>query len=975
MFILYQSIISVYSSNNTCHLNNDSISINTFLSNRSATCSKFNIGNGVFILKENSTTNIFSNRSSLTITGNGNTIIECAYNAGFAFKNVSDMELKNITFHKCGMVFNSTSENPNSPDTTLTSKAALLFQYCINVSLKSVVVKNSDGVGVQMYNTKGTVNILYSTFTENKIKEPNITSGGGGVYIEFSLCDPGTNGNRCISTNANFTANATYEISFSNFTNNTATVTNPEEVSFLRSGYYTHFAFGRGGGLSVYIKGNASCNTFKIESCHFEDNVALFGAGMFVELQDASTHNMFTIQNSLYISNKVISIPLGYTGTSGGGVMLDYVIFSPQKRVVLNNSAIFINSNFTGNAAYNGGGFSFHSSKETKVSKPTNVLHFTRCHWSCNTARLGAAIDLGIQHSSENGQLVKPLFRNCTFINNKVTGFTIDDRNDTYGITDRGSARTSGGYWPGAGAMYLDALTVDFEGNVTFVNNIGGAIVAIDAGINVHQNACVNFTNNHAESGGALYLAGYSWISVSPHVQVSLINNSAREYGGAIYYRKSGEHDLMSSANCFIRYTQDTVGPYQWNVSFQFDDNCASVNTADPTEKKKGDAIYTTTVVDCAWNGSFNFASNATLKEIFLKWPNFTFNSRHNLCTSYIQTAARTVRYNGSSNTSLSITPGEVFKFPFMALNDFDELTSTIFMIYSDNKDVFIPNPVVQTNGRVSLKTNNVGNTFYLQFETINNRKHVGYILVTVKNCPMGYVLHNNACECITSNKSNSYEGLAYCNSSGLEIYIRPGYWAGYVGQFFSTYACPFTYCIETSSPIELNNNSDVLCNNRMGRLCGDCKDGYGLSVGTLDCVNCTGSHVTAWIILITTTYVPITIVFILLLVLNINLAVGPIHSFIFFCQVFPAVSLDNNHWGDYSSTITVINDIHSAIINVMSLKFGMYFTTSYCLFPSMNNMDYYLLQYVSALYPLFIMAIILSIIRYCPGCTPARYL
>ena len=58
-----------------------------------------------------------------------------------------------------------------------------------------------------------------------------------------------------------------------------------------------------------------------------------------------------------------------------------------------------------------------------------------------------------------------------------------------------------------------------------------------------------------------------------------------------------------------------------------------------------------------------------------------------------------------------------------------------------------------------------------------------------------------------------------------------------------------------------------------------------------------------------------------------------------------------------------------------MSLKFDLYFTTNYCLAPSMNAMDYYLLQYASALYPLLIMLIILSIIRYCPGCIPAKYL
>ena len=64
------------------------------------------------------------------------------------------------------MVFNSTSENPNSIDATLSSKAALLFEYCNNVTLTSITVNSSDGVGIQMYNTIGTISISHSVFSE-----------------------------------------------------------------------------------------------------------------------------------------------------------------------------------------------------------------------------------------------------------------------------------------------------------------------------------------------------------------------------------------------------------------------------------------------------------------------------------------------------------------------------------------------------------------------------------------------------------------------------------------------------------------------------------------------------------------------------------------------------------------------------------------------------------------------------------------
>ena len=112
------------------------------------------------MLEENNATNIFTNsgrRHPIKIIGNGNTTIECKQNAGLAFKNVTNITIQDITFRNCGMIFNSTSENPDSTDKTLTSKAALLFEFCKNVNLTSIMVHNSDGVGIQMYNTIGNV--------------------------------------------------------------------------------------------------------------------------------------------------------------------------------------------------------------------------------------------------------------------------------------------------------------------------------------------------------------------------------------------------------------------------------------------------------------------------------------------------------------------------------------------------------------------------------------------------------------------------------------------------------------------------------------------------------------------------------------------------------------------------------------------------------------------------------------------------
>ena len=790
---------------------------------------------------------------------------------------------------------------------------------------------------------------------------------GPVTYIEFSLCQPGTNAVGCKTTETKFTTNAIYTIEYSNFTQNLGSTTNPNRTAFIRGGNYTHFAFGRGGGLSIYLKGNASCNNFKISNCTFTNNSALFGAGLFIELQDTSNNNHFGIRGSHFKFNKVISERLGYTGTSGGGAMLGYIIFNKNSGVLYNTVA-FIDIRFDSNSAFTGGGFSFHSSRESGVVNPTNHMHFTRCYWYNNTARLGAAIDLSILHAAENGQLIKPVFGNCTFERNVVSGFSIDHRLDKYGISDPKSNSFFGGYWPGTGIMYLDGITVDLSRNVEFFNNTGSSIAAVSAGINLYSNTLLNFTNNQGSEGGALYLSGYSWISASPNVQVLFINNSATSLGGAIYAQKSGEHDLVSTANCFIRYIDNISPPDQWqNVSFNFIDNCASTDNG-------GDAIYTTTVVDCAWDGSFNMVDNSTLKNVFLKWPNFKFNVTTSDCHKFIQTSARSFKSLHTVNhLRQAVAPGEVFPFPFEAQNDFGDTTSTIFGIFSDSEQVEIPNPVVKSNGSSMFITNKTNRNFYLQFLTVDSRKHVGYVNVSVEDCPLAFNLINGKCVCVSD--KYEYEGVSFCNASGLEIQMQPGYWAGNVhNKYFSTYVCPVSYCKYTTNAVLLKNNSDVLCRNRIGTLCGSCSPGHGLEIGRYDCVKCSGSQYTAWIIYITTTYIPITIVFVLLLVLNMNLAVGPVHSFILFCQIFPTIAMDSDYWGNRTATVQVINDIYSTIINVMSLKFDLQFSTSYCLSSKMTVMDYYLLQYFAALYPLLIMVIILSVIRYCPGCIPFKY-
>ena len=948
-----------------CNVSNSSSLNNVLLSNSS--CTEFHLNNGEFYLEENI---IISHKSFIRVIGKENTTIYCHYNAGLAFKYVTNIALQNIKFRNCGMKFNSTSVNPDFPNTTLISKAALLFEYCHDVSLSFVTIEKSSGLGIQIYNTIGNVIISHCNFVGNRVlsNESKIILGGGGIYIEFSYCQPGTLASTCILTDLAYSSHANYTTEFSNFINNVGSAVHADRVAYIRASNYTHFAFGGGGGFSVYLKGNASYNNFLVKNCTFRENIALYGAGMYTGLQDMANHNNLTVSSSRFYLNKIFPSNFGYVGTSGGGVVFSYVIFGVRNHIAYNRAA-FVDTIFESNAAFNGGGFSFHSGEEAGTILPTNSLSFVNCHWINNTARLGAAIDLGSLHTSKNGCLVKPLFLDCTFENNLASGYLIQDRENAYAFTDTNSTNISGGYWPGAGVMYLDTISVDFAHNMKFVNNTGGAIVVVSASVNILQQTTDEFVGNRADKGGAVHLSGYSWISTSHDVKVLFINNSAITSGGAIYAQKIGEHDVVSGTNCFIQYEDSSVAPEGWkNVSFVFLDNCV-------TSGEGGDALYATTVVDCAWNGSFAKLSYETLAQVFFNWPGFVFNHSCTNCSYFLQTSTRAYSID-SVEGQLKIAPGEYFKFPVNAFNAFGNFTSTIFSVFSDDSDLHTPNPSVQANSYTRIKTNKTG-SFYLQFVTMDSRRHVGYIDLQVQKCPVGFYLNDGSCACITN--VQDYEGVASCEKITQKLYIQPGFWVGRVHvkdniSFLSSYTCPFSYCKSINDNIEINNNSDVLCLNRVGILCGDCAPGYGLSISGYKCIKCDGPHYTAWIIYITTTYIPITIVFVLLLVLNMNLAVGPIHSFILYCQIFPAIIFNNNYSGYYNKAMQIINDIHRSIINIMSLKFDLQFSTNYCLSPSMTVMDYYLLQYLAALYPLLIMVVILCTIKCCPGCVPIKY-
>ena len=134
--------------------------------------------------------------NSVTITGNGSdvTIVECnKTGTGFGFINVNNINLSGLTLSGCGQLRNSTTINSSS-NSVMLFRAALYFVNVTNVTVDNIVVSNSIGMGVAMYDVTGDVRVTNSIFRNNSVPSHELTlySGGGGFSAEFSYCTPGS---------------------------------------------------------------------------------------------------------------------------------------------------------------------------------------------------------------------------------------------------------------------------------------------------------------------------------------------------------------------------------------------------------------------------------------------------------------------------------------------------------------------------------------------------------------------------------------------------------------------------------------------------------------------------------------------------------------------------------------------------------------------------------------------------------------
>ena len=158
---------------------------------------------------------------------------------------------------------------------------------------------------------------------------------------------------------------------------------------------------------------------------------------------------------------------------------------------------------------------------------------------------------------------------------------------------------------------------------------------------------------------------------------------------------------------------------------------------------------------------------------------------------------------------------------------------------------------------------------------------------------------------------------------------------------------CPIGYCLGHDIRFTSNSSESQCEPHRSGLLCGDCEEGYSLTLGYGKCLKCSNTY----LLLILPLAVAGLLMVALLFALHLTVAEGSINGLIFYANV-----LGMNHAVLFSRTVSGYSYLHM-FLAWLNLELGI----STCLFDGLDGYTETWLQFV---FPVYLWMIVLAIIQ-----------
>ena len=467
--------------------------------------------------------------------------------------------------------------------------------------------------------------------------------------------------------------------------------------------------------------------------------------------------------------------------------------------------------------------------------------------------------------------------------------------------------------------------------NVTIANSRSTGLTLKGSVVTVNNSLILR--NNTGVSGGGIAITDQkSYISVLPQASFQFINNHATYKGGGIY---SADFSPFGYANP-PGNSKPIIPIAFWN------------NTAGTT----GDDIYG--IIFSYSPVSFSYINPHIRSSTDLGKMCFCYlGSSSCLNTSPVQHniyPGQKLKYNVAlfgynlSETSYSLTDGVVV----IKVDDVKVYTYNFSSARCSTIE-FSPNQTTATRHNITLSTQS----------DLESNLHTLNTHFTIHECPIGFSIDSSQGVC-TCSQSVSRENVT-CDIASFNIKHNGLLWIGTIdtstpfnANKTNPNACIINedcllYCSPNPVTFKMNDTDPQCVDDRGQVMCGSCRDGYSLLMGSNKCGYCDNDYmIIAWIALFAVMGILLVVV---LIALNLTVSVGTLNGLLFYANIVKLYEPVFSRKGALPVLIQVISWIN--------LDFGI----EACFY---NGMDSYAKQWLQFAFPLYLWIIIIVIIWLC---------
>ena len=456
--------------------------------------------------------------------------------------------------------------------------------------------------------------------------------------------------------------------------------------------------------------------------------------------------------------------------------------------------------------------------------------------------------------------------------------------------------------------------------NITVTNSLSTGLVIISSIVTVEYRLV--FKNNTGVVGGGIAIRASSAMVLSSSAYLEFIDNHASYKGGGMY---------IHSKTCYITHKFSLVSAI--HVPLTLKDNTAGV---------AGNDIYGR-----------------------IRHFNDLFNST-NPSTSSDPTAFAFCNPNSNETTPIWHDDEQQSVFPGQAL----KYSVALFGRSSDTNSYSI------TDGRLRVEINGtlidkyITNCSLIEYtpKYINYGRHNITLIVTIgtryqydtsfilNECPIGFSVNSSGvCDCSVSRENVT------CDINSLNITHNGLLWIGtydtstpFNANATNPNACIINedcllYCSPNPVTFQLNDTDTQCVDNRGQRMCGSCREGYSLLMGSNKCGQCHNDYmIIGWIALFAVMGVLLVV---LLIALNLTVSVGTLNGLLFYANIVKLYEPVFSRKG----ALLVLHQV----ISWINLDFGF----EACFY---KGMDSYAKQWLQFAFPLYLWIIIFIIIQLC---------